>query len=50
MVYCDSDFSEIEKDTIFLETKDPIEKLAISYALAQSVKLTSCEIQVDKTI
>lgn len=40
----------IEEDEIMLDRKDFLLKLAISYALVQSVKLTVFEIAIDRTI
>jgi uncharacterized Rmd1/YagE family protein len=41
---------KIEEDEIVLEKKDPITKLAISYAIAQSVKLTVFEETIAKRV
>ena len=40
----------IEEDEITLQTKNVLSKLAISYGLAQSVKLTTFEETIQKTI
>lgn len=45
-----ADKMSIEEDEIFLKKKDPISKLAVSYAIAQSVKLTVFEEAIAKTV
>lgn len=40
----------IQRDEIILSTTDVLSKLAISYAIAQSIKLTVFEYTIDKTI
>lgn len=42
--------SRIRADEIELAGEDPLEKLSISFALAQSVKLSICEARVNDTI
>ena len=44
------DTMRIEEDEISLQTKNTLTKLAISYGLAQSVKLTTFEETIQKTI
>ena len=44
------DNMRIEEDEIILQTKNTLTKLAISYGLAQSVKLTTFEETIQKTI
>lgn len=44
------DKMQIEEDEILLQKKDPLTKLAISYAIAQSVKLTVFEETIIRTI
>lgn len=44
------DNMRIEEDEIVLQTKNTLTKLAISYGLAQSVKLTTFEETIQKTI
>lgn len=44
------DKSRVYKDTVVLQTHDPAEKLAVSFAMAQSVKLSVFEARVAETI
>ena len=44
------DKMRIEEDEIVLQKKDPVTKLAISYAIGQSVKLTVFEEAIAKTV
>lgn len=44
------DKMQIEEDEILLQKKDPVTKLAISYAISQSVKLTVFEEAIIRTI
>lgn len=44
------DKSRVVSDEVVLGTSDPIERLAASYAFAQSVKLSVLETRVNKTI
>ncbi|MBS0621235.1 MAG: RMD1 family protein [Verrucomicrobia bacterium] len=44
------DANKIEEDEIILQNKSPLTKLAISHGLAQSVKLTTFEELIQKTI
>lgn len=45
-----SDKMSVEEDEIFFKKKDPMTKLAVSYAIAQSVKLTVFEETIAKTV
>ncbi len=44
------DKMKIDEDEIILQKKDPITKLAVSYAIGQSVKLTVFEETITKTV
>ena len=48
--FCFSDTMRIEEDEIFLQNKNTLTKLAVSHGLAQSVKLTTFEELIQKTI
>ena len=48
--FCYGDVSRIQRDELVLTNKDRLTKLAVSYGLAQSVKLTVFEETIDKTI
>lgn len=48
--YVYGDGVKIEEDEIILQNKSPLTKLAISYGIAQSVKLTIFEEMIQKTI
>jgi len=50
MLYCHGMASSIRKDRVVLVTEKAFERMAHSYALAQSVKLTVFETSVDGTI
>lgn len=48
--YTYSDTIKIEEDEIFLHNKSPLTKLAVSHGIAQSVKLSTFEELIQKTI
>mmetsp|Transcript_6206 Transcript_6206/g.19760 ORF Transcript_6206/g.19760 Transcript_6206/m.19760 type:complete len:406 (+) Transcript_6206:38-1255(+) len=50
MAFLYGDKSRVSKDMVVLESEDPTEKLAVSFAMAQSVKLSVFEARVASTI
>jgi uncharacterized Rmd1/YagE family protein len=48
--FCYGETPRIQRDEIILATKDRLTKLAVSYGLAQSIKLAVFEETIDKTI
>ncbi|KAJ1621609.1 hypothetical protein T492DRAFT_1068467 [Pavlovales sp. CCMP2436] len=47
---CSTSTRKVSEDSVTLETDLPAEKLAISFGLAQSVKLSALEEQLDETV
>lgn len=50
MAYVHGESSRVKKDVVTLSSEDPVEKLAVSFALAQSVKLSIFENRIAQTI
>lgn len=50
MAFTHGEASRVKKDVVTLSSTDPVEKLAVSFALAQSVKLSIFENRIAQTI